>query len=124
MIIQISKDNTVNDDDDDNWAVDVSEEAVRARLLDLTDGAKNMTLNDDLEKTEKQRMDLFYEFVKAKRDSQSFESSAAQKEMLSEAERLAYDPVLTHYYHVLYHYEFSWLMFQVGNQIEGAFSAG
>lgn len=75
------------DDDDDNWAVDVSEEAVRARLLDLTDGAKNMTLSDDLEKSEKQRMDLFYEFVKSKRDSQVLDSPTVHKEILSEAER-------------------------------------
>lgn len=33
--------------------VDVSEEAVRARMQDLTDGAKNMTINDDLEKAKK-----------------------------------------------------------------------
>lgn len=60
---------------------------MRARLLDLTDGAKNMTLNDDLEKSEKQRMDLFYEYVKAKRDAQVIEIPATQKEILSEAER-------------------------------------
>lgn len=67
--------------------------------MDLTDGAKNMTLNDDLEKSEKQRMDLFYEFVKAKRDSQSYESSAAQKEILSEAERFVILIIL--YYYIL-----------------------
>lgn len=45
-----------NDDDDDvNWTVDTSEEAVRARMQDLTDGAKNMTVSDDFDKTEKER---------------------------------------------------------------------
>ncbi|XP_077289250.1 eukaryotic translation initiation factor 5 [Arctopsyche grandis] len=85
---EMSSEKAKNDEDDENWAVDVSEEAVRARLLDLTDGAKNMTLNDDLEKSEKQRMDLFYEYVKSKRDAQVIELPATQKEILSEAERL------------------------------------
>lgn len=44
-----------HDEDNDNWAVDCSEEAVKARQLDLTDGVKGLTMNDDLEKTEKVR---------------------------------------------------------------------
>jgi translation initiation factor 5 len=78
---------TASGDDDETWTVDVSEEAVRARLLDLTEGAKNMTLNEDLEKTEKQRMDLFYEYVKSKRDDKVLETQGGEKEILSEAER-------------------------------------
>lgn len=31
------------EDDDTTWSADVSEEAVRARMQDLTDGAKTMT---------------------------------------------------------------------------------
>lgn len=76
------------DDDDTEWAVDVSEEAVRARMQDLTDGAKNMTINDDLEKTEKERMDLLYNLVKQKRDTNQLENVQVQKEVLNEAERL------------------------------------
>lgn len=76
------------DDDDTEWAVDVSEEAVRARMQDLTDGAKNMTINDDLEKTEKERMDILYNLVKAKRDAGLLENAQVQKEILNEAERL------------------------------------
>lgn len=79
----IKKDN--NDDDDGNWAVDVSEEAVRARLQDLTDGAKGMTLSEDLEKSEKERMDIFYKLVKCRRDAGQLDN---HKELLSEAERL------------------------------------
>lgn len=68
--------------------MDVSEEAVRARMQDLTDGAKNMTINDDLEKTEKERMDILYNLVKAKRDAGALENAQVQKEILNEAERL------------------------------------
>ena len=74
-----------SEDDDSQWAVDVSEEAVRARLQDLTDGAKGMTISDDLEKTEKERMDIFYKLVKCRRDADQLDN---HKELLSEAERL------------------------------------
>lgn len=76
------------DADDDNWAVDVSEEAVRARLQDLTDGAKGMTITEDLEKSEKERMDIFYKLVKCRRDARQLDSQAVYKEFLAEAERL------------------------------------
>ncbi|XP_063217878.1 eukaryotic translation initiation factor 5 [Bacillus rossius redtenbacheri] len=76
----------VNEEEDDTWAVDVSEEAVRARMQDLTDGAKGMTISDDLEKTEKERMDLVYELVKSRRDAGTLDS--AHKEITAEAERL------------------------------------
>ncbi|CAH0560327.1 unnamed protein product [Brassicogethes aeneus] len=81
-------DNGVGSDDETEWAVDVSEEAVRARMQDLTDGAKNMTINDDLEKSEKERMDILYNQVKSKRDSGQLENAQVQKELLNEAERL------------------------------------
>lgn len=84
-----SIDNTGGSDDDQTeWAVDVSEEAVRARMQDLTDGAKNMTISDDLEKSEKERMDILYNFVKIKRDAGLLENVQTQKELLGEAERL------------------------------------
>lgn len=87
-IESVNNDVTNADDDDTEWAVDVSEEAVRARMQDLTDGAKNMTINDDLEKTEKERMDILYNLVKQKRDSGQLENVQIQKELLNEAERL------------------------------------
>lgn len=77
-----------DDDGDDNWAVEVSEEAVRARLQELTDGAKGMTITDDLEKTEKERMDLLYEFIKTRRDNGQLLDNNAHKELVTEAERL------------------------------------
>lgn len=78
---------TMNGDDDDdvNWTVDTSEEAVRARMQDLTDGAKNMTVSDDFDKTEKERLDIFYELVKKKRDSGELENVQTHKELFTEA---------------------------------------
>jgi len=40
-------------EEDAKWTIDVSAEAVKQRQLDLTDGVKNLTMNGDLEKTEK-----------------------------------------------------------------------
>ncbi|XP_075233057.1 eukaryotic translation initiation factor 5 [Lycorma delicatula] len=77
-----------DDDDEGDWAVDVSEEAVRARLQDLTDGAKGLTISDDLEKTEKERMDIFYSAVKSRLDNPQGLSSPNAKELVAEAERL------------------------------------
>ncbi|KAB0799865.1 hypothetical protein PPYR_07745 [Photinus pyralis] len=83
-----SNDNGAGEDDDTEWAVDVSEEAVRARMQDLTDGAKNITISDDLERPEKERVDILYEMVKAKRDAGVLDSPQSQKELVNEAERL------------------------------------
>lgn len=77
-----------NDEDDDGWTVDVSEEAVRARMQDLTEGAKIMTLSEDSEKNEKQRMDLFYDFLKQRASSGDLTGAKAINEILHEAERL------------------------------------
>ncbi|CAK1543282.1 unnamed protein product [Leptosia nina] len=77
-----------DDDDDGNWTVDVSEAAVRARMQDLTEGAKSMTVSEDSEKNEKQRMDLFYSFLKQKADAGDVEGSKAINEIIHEADRL------------------------------------
>lgn len=64
------------------------QEAIRARLQDLTDGAKGMTISDDYDKTEKERIDIFYELVKNKRDKKQLDDVPTHKELLIEAERL------------------------------------
>lgn len=76
------------DEDDTTWSADVSEEAVRARMQDLTAGAKTMTLSDDLERTEKERLDIFYDFVKKRRDAGQLDNVTVHKDIASEAERL------------------------------------
>ncbi|CAG9788429.1 unnamed protein product, partial [Diatraea saccharalis] len=77
-----------DDDDDGTWTVDVSEAAVRARMQDLTDGAKSMTLSEDSEKNEKQRMDLFYSYLKQRSDAGALDNAKAHADILHEAERL------------------------------------
>ncbi|CAH2983112.1 unnamed protein product [Chilo suppressalis] len=77
-----------DDDDDGTWTVDVSEAAVRARMQDLTEGAKSMTLSEDSEKNEKQRMDLFYSFLKQRADAGHVENTRAIADVLHEADRL------------------------------------
>ncbi|KAH8238203.1 hypothetical protein KR032_000959 [Drosophila birchii] len=78
----------IAEDDDEGWSVDVSKEAIRARLQDLTDGAKGMTISDDYDKTEKERIDIFYELVKDKRDKKELDDLTSHKELFIEAERL------------------------------------
>lgn len=82
------KDKSAEDDDDDCWTVDVSEAAVRARMQDLTEGAKSMTVSEDSEKNEKQRMDLFYAYLKQRASSGDVDTNRAVTEILHEAERL------------------------------------
>ncbi|KAL1464707.1 hypothetical protein WDU94_004331 [Cyamophila willieti] len=72
------------DDEDGGWSADISEEAVRARALDLSSGVKGLTISEDLEKTEKERMDIFYSCVKSALEKNNLDA----KELLSEAERL------------------------------------
>ncbi|XP_039248292.2 eukaryotic translation initiation factor 5-like [Styela clava] len=80
------KKQNVKDDDDDDWAVDVSAEAVAARMQEITSGAKVMTLNDDLEKTPSERADLLYTLVKTRVDDGTI--LKADKEIVAESERL------------------------------------
>lgn len=78
-----------NADDDDNWTVDVSEEAVKQRAReDLSSGIKSLALDDDIEKTETERINIFYEFVKAKLQAKAPLEVNDEKEIVTEAERL------------------------------------
>jgi len=71
---------------DDGWSMDVSEEAVQKRQAELSEGIKGLTINDDLEKSEKDRLELFYKFVLERRDSGRL--SGQEKGVVAEAERL------------------------------------
>ncbi|KOB78018.1 Eukaryotic translation initiation factor 5 [Operophtera brumata] len=57
---------------------------------DLTEGAKCMTVSEDSEKNEKQRMDLFYAFLKQR----SAAGNISSLELLNEAERYVSPPAL------------------------------
>lgn len=72
--------------DDDDWCDDTDAEAVARRMESLTSGAKGLMLNDDLEKSPQERLDLFYEFVKKHKETGTIEN--LQKELVGEAERL------------------------------------
>lgn len=85
-VSKLSTNGDEDDDDDANWTVDVSEEAVRARMQDLTDGAKNITISEDTEKSDKERIDIFYEFVKAR--IERIDNVQTHKEIHNEAVRL------------------------------------
>jgi len=74
--------------DDDDWGEDFSEEAVKQRMDELSGAAKGLALTDDLEKTDKDRMDILYKLIKDKRDSGALKTSAGVKEVVAEAERL------------------------------------
>lgn len=71
--------------DDDNWSDDdFSEEAVKQRQQALSGNITTLTMNDALEKPEKERFNMFFEYVKAKTKCEKFPA----KEVLLEAKRL------------------------------------
>ncbi|XP_051511944.1 eukaryotic translation initiation factor 5-like [Myxocyprinus asiaticus] len=74
------------DDDDEDWAEETTEEAQRRRMEEISEHAKGLTLTEDLEKSLEERVNIFYSFVKQKKDSGAIYS--ADKEILAEAERL------------------------------------
>ncbi len=73
-------------DDDEDWGDDVSQEAVSKRMAELSSGIKSLAMDNDLEKTESERVDIFHNFVKAKIDDGSLDKSG--KEIMTEADRL------------------------------------
>jgi len=46
--------------------VDTSQEAVKARMENLSDQASALALHDDLEKTSGERVNIFYKFVEVR----------------------------------------------------------
>ena len=76
------------EEEDEEWGEDTSEEAIQKRMEDLTDAAKTLALDKDLEKTQQERVDLFYSFIKEKKEAGKLEDADASKEILTEAERL------------------------------------
>lgn len=78
--------NKNKNDSDDDWG-DLDEEAEKKRRMDeLSAGAAKLVMEDDNEKTAAERLEIFYNFLKAKKDSNKL--SGADKVILAEAERL------------------------------------
>ncbi|XP_048734668.1 eukaryotic translation initiation factor 5-like [Ostrea edulis] len=76
---------TSKNEDEDDWGEDFSEEAVRNRMEELSTAAKQMAFTDDLEKTQEERLNMFYKFVELKRETFP---GGGDKEVVAEAERL------------------------------------
>lgn len=75
--------------DDNDWCEDTDADAVAKRMDQLSSGAKGLMLNDDLEKTSEERLQIFFEFVKKKKEnSEGIFDVTAQKEIVGEADRL------------------------------------
>ena len=53
-----------DNEDEVDWGEDVSDAAVQLRMEELSDAAQKLTVSEDLEKTQQERIDLFYQFVK------------------------------------------------------------
>jgi len=77
-----------NDEDDDDWGEDTNEDAVRKRMDQLSAGAKSLMLNDDLEKTQDERLQIFFEFVEKKAKTTDLTIGENQKAIKAEADRL------------------------------------
>lgn len=70
----------------DDWSVDVSDAAVAARQREVGEGIAGLTINTDLEKTEKERVDLFFEYIRKKKDEGKI--TKTEKDIVVESERL------------------------------------
>lgn len=71
-------------DEDEDWSVDVSEEAVRLRTQELGTGVTSLTQTDDLELPMEKRLKIFEKYVTARINDTKFPA----KEVVGEAERL------------------------------------
>jgi len=78
--------NGEEDDDDANWSTDVSQEAVNQRMKELSLGVKGLAMDEDTEKTENERLNIFFEYVKNK--LKNGVDVTKEKEIITEAERL------------------------------------
>ena len=73
------------DGDDGVWISDTSAEAIAKRAQEqLTSGISGLVIDSDMEKTEEERINIFFKFVQVKR---GMINSAVAKEILAEAER-------------------------------------
>ena len=52
--------------DEDDWGEEISEEAVKQRLEELTAAAKGLAFTDDLEKSSEERINMLYQYIKVR----------------------------------------------------------
>ena len=72
--------------DDGVWITDTSSEAIAKRAKEqLTSGISSLVIDSDMEKTEEERINIFFKYVQVKK---GMINSGVAKEILAEAERL------------------------------------
>merc|ERR1711936_926391 len=75
------------DEENVTWATDVSEDAVRERMTELSLGVKALAVDDDIEKSEPEKLNILFTFAKKALDKGKLEIQD-EKEIMVEAERL------------------------------------
>jgi len=84
-----SNGNANGDDDDEEWSTDVTAEAIKERMKDLSSGVKGLAMDDDMEKPESERINIFHAFLSIKsNDGKDGLDVPTIKEVHAEAERL------------------------------------
>jgi len=81
-------DDANDDGDDEQWSTDTSAAAVKERMKGLTSGVQNLAMDDDMEKPESERINIFHDFLKAKVKEGLVSNAQTVKEVFVEAERL------------------------------------
>jgi len=76
------------DEDEEQWATDTSEQARKDRMKGLTSGVKGLAMDDDMEKPESERINIFHDFLKAKVVGGLVSNAQNVKDVFVEAERL------------------------------------
>merc|ERR1712179_594080 len=81
-----NEDEDWGDDDDTEWIEDTSEEAIAKRAQEqLTSGISGLVIDSDMDKTEEEKVNIFFKFVQIKK---GLINGPVAKEILAEAERL------------------------------------
>jgi len=81
-------DDDFGDDDDAEWSTDVSKEAVKQRMKELSLGVKGLAMDDDMEKSETERINILHNYIMKKLPAGKTLDIADEKAILIEAERL------------------------------------
>lgn len=81
-------DDDFGDDDDAEWSTDVSKEAVKQRMKELSQGVKGLAMDDDMEKSETERINILHNFMNGKLATGKNPDIADEKAIIGEAERL------------------------------------
>lgn len=70
---------------DDDWSEDITDEAIKKRMEDLSGGIKGLIVHSDMEKPAEERINMFFQFVNSKTANGV---DGKEKDIVAEAERL------------------------------------